>query len=163
MSESRFVYVTYIRTTPEKLWQALIDPEFTRQYWVGHLARIAIGNRAARGRLMIPDGRVADSGKVLEIEPERRIVLNGVTNSSPSERPRDTRMTYELEPQGESVKLTVIHEIDHPGSKLINAVSNGWPHILASLKSLLETGESLVETRKWPEGKMNGSVDEAAT
>ena len=56
-----------------------------------------------------------------------------------------SRLTYELEQQGESVKLTVIHEIDKPDSKLIEAVSNGWPHLLSSLKSLLETGESLVE------------------
>jgi hypothetical protein len=62
-------------------------------------------------------------------------------------------MTYELEPMGESVKLTVVHEMDKPDSKFIGAVSNGWPHILASLKSLLETGESLVETRQWPKGK----------
>ena len=61
-------------------------------------------------------------------------------------------MTYELEPVGTSVKLTVIHEMDKPDSKLIGAVAGGWPMILASLKSLLETGESLVETRKWPEG-----------
>ena len=61
-------------------------------------------------------------------------------------------MTYGLEQQGDSVKLTVIHEMDRPDSKLIEGVSNGWPHILASLKSLLETGESLEQTRRWPEG-----------
>ena len=63
-----------------------------------------------------------------------------------------SRLTYELERPAESVKLTVIHEIDTPDSKLIGKVSNGWTHILASLKSLLETGESLAETRRWPEG-----------
>jgi hypothetical protein len=62
-----------------------------------------------------------------------------------------SRFTYELEPRDESVKLTVLHEIDNPGSKFIEAVSGGWPHILASLKSLLETGESLATTRRWPE------------
>ncbi len=61
-------------------------------------------------------------------------------------------MTCELEKQGDSVKLTIIHEIDKPGSKLIEAVSKGWPMVLASLKSLLETGESLEETRRWPKG-----------
>ena len=61
-------------------------------------------------------------------------------------------MTYLLEPQDDMVKLTVMHEIDRPQSKLIEAVSGGWPLILASLKSLLETGESLAATRKWPEG-----------
>ena len=63
-----------------------------------------------------------------------------------------SRMTYLLEPQDDMVKLTVMHEIDRPQSKLIEAVSGGWPLILASLKSLLETGESLAATRKWPEG-----------
>ena len=61
-----------------------------------------------------------------------------------------SRLTYQLEPEGKSVKLTVIHEMEKEGSKFIEAVSSGWPHILASLKSLLETGESLEETREWP-------------
>ena len=74
MAESRFVYVTYIRTTPEKLWQALIDPEFTRQYWVETWQECE-WKPGASWRLMIPDGRVGDSGEVLEIEPERRLVL----------------------------------------------------------------------------------------
>jgi hypothetical protein len=63
-----------------------------------------------------------------------------------------SRLTYELEKQGESVKLTIIHEMDQPDSKLIEAVSGGWPHIVASLKSLLETGAPLEETRRWPKG-----------
>src|SRR5262249_3205668 len=69
-----------------------------------------------------------------------------------------SRLTYELETVGESVKLTVVHEIDKPDSKLIGMVSNGWPHILANLKSLLETGESLAETRHWPEGVWKGGL-----
>ena len=102
---------------------------------------------------MIPDGRVGDAGEVLEIEPEKRLVLSWRNEFMPELRAEGySRLTYELEQQGESVKLTVIHEMDKPDSKLIGAVSSGWPHILASLKSLLETGESLVETRKWPEG-----------
>jgi uncharacterized protein YndB with AHSA1/START domain len=102
---------------------------------------------------MIPDGRVADSGAVLEIEPERKLVLSWRNEFKPELGDEGfSRMTYELEQQGESVKLTVIHEMDKPKSKLIDAVANGWPHILASLKSLLETGESLAETRTWPEG-----------
>jgi uncharacterized protein YndB with AHSA1/START domain len=152
MAESRFVYVTYIRTTPEKLWRALLDPAFTRQYWAETWQDCA-WEPGSPWRLMIPDGRVGDSGEVLEVEPNRRLVLswkNEFKSELRDESP--TRLTYELEPQGESVKLTVIHESDVPGSKLIEAVSHGWPHILASLKSLLETGESLVETRRWPEG-----------
>jgi hypothetical protein len=63
-----------------------------------------------------------------------------------------SRLTYELEAQGEAVKLTVIHEIDQAGSKLIDSTSSGWPVILSSLKSLLETGEPLEASRRWPEG-----------
>ena len=101
---------------------------------------------------MIPDGRVGDSGEVLEIEPGRRLVLSWRNEFKPELRAEGySRATFELEPQGTSVKLTVIHEIDKPGSKFIEAVSGGWPHILASLKSLLETGKSLEETRRWPE------------
>jgi uncharacterized protein YndB with AHSA1/START domain len=152
MAESRFVYVTYIRTTPEKLWRALLDPEFTRQYWC-ETTHECEWKPGASWRIMMPDGRVADSGKVLEIEPERRLVLSWRNEFKPELQAEGySRMTYELEKVGDSVKLTVLHEMDKPGSKLINAVSNGWPHILASLKSLLETGESLEGTRHWPKG-----------
>jgi uncharacterized protein YndB with AHSA1/START domain len=152
MDNSRFVYVTYIRTTPEKLWQALIKPEFTRLYWCD-TTQESDWKPGAAWRIMMPDGRVADSGEVVEFEPHRRIVLKWRNEFKPQLKAEGySRMTYELEPTGESVKLTVIHEIDVPGSQFIKAVSNGWPHILASLKSLLETGESLVETRTWPKG-----------
>jgi uncharacterized protein YndB with AHSA1/START domain len=94
---------------------------------------------------------VADSGELVEIEPHRRLVLRWRNEFRPELRAEGySRMTYELERKGESVKLTVIHEMDTPESKFIGAVSGGWPHVLASLKSLLETGASLEETRRWP-------------
>jgi uncharacterized protein YndB with AHSA1/START domain len=146
------VHVTYIRTTPEKLWRALLDPEFTRQYWVATWQE-SEWKPGSSWRIMIPDGRVTDSGEVLEIEPNRRLVLKWRNEFRPELREEGySRMTYELEQKGDSVKLTVIHEMDRPESKFIEAVAGGWPHILASLKSLLETGESLEETRHWPKG-----------
>ena len=152
MAESRFVYVIYIRTTPEKLWQALIDPEFTRQYWC-ETHQESEWKPGASWRIMIPDGRVGDSGEIVEIDPPKRLVVTWQNQFVPEMREEGySRLTYELEPIGESVKLTLIHEMDRSESKLIDAVSTGWPHILASLKSLLETGESLAETRKWPDG-----------
>ncbi len=151
-AKSRFQYITYIRTTPAKLWQALIDPEFTRQYWVATWQDCA-WTVGASWKLMIPDGRVGDEGEVLEIEPERRLVLSWRNEFLPELREEGfSRMTYKLEPVGDSVNLTVTHEMDRPDSKLIAGVSTGWPSILSSLKSLLETGESLEHTRKWPEG-----------
>ncbi len=152
MADSRFVYVTYIRTTPEKLWQALTEPEFTRKFWCNTVQESS-WQPGASWRIMIPDGRVADSGEVVEAVPPKRLVLIWRNEFKPELREEGySRLTYELEPIGETVKLTLIHEMDRPKSKLIDAVSQGWPHLMASLKSLLETGESLVETREWPQG-----------
>jgi len=152
MEKPTFVYVTYIRTTPEKLWRALLEPEFTRQYWV-ETHQESDWKPGASWRLMLSDGRVLDTGEIVEIDPPRRLVLTWRNEFKPELRAEGfSRMTYELEQQGESVKLTVIHQMDGPGTKFIEAVSHGWPQILASLKSLLETGSSLEETRHWQEG-----------
>ncbi len=152
MADSRFVYVTYIRTTPEKLWQALIEPEFTRQFWVGCWQE-SEWKKGASWKLMMPDGRVADSGEILEIEPQKRLVLQWRNSFKPELREEGpSRMTYEIEPMGEMVKLTIIHEMERPDSKFIEAVSNGWPLILSGLKTLLETGKSFEASRSWPKG-----------
>jgi len=150
MKKDQFVYVTYIRTTPEKLWNALIEPEFTRQFWF-NTTQESEWKAGASWKILMPDGRVADSGEVLEIEPRRRLVLKWRHELGRELKAEGySRLTYQLEKEGNSVKLTVIHEIEKEGSKFIEAVSTGWPHILASLKSLLETGKSLEETREWP-------------
>ncbi|MGD0902769.1 MAG: SRPBCC family protein [Terracidiphilus sp.] len=152
MAESQFMYVTYIRTTPEKLWRALTEPEFTRQFWMG-TTQESEWTPGASWRIMKPDGRTADSGEVLEIEPRKRLVLKWRNELFPEMTAEGySRMTYEIEEKGETVKLTVTHIMEKSGSKFIKAVSTGWPMILASLKSLLETGESLASTRHWPEG-----------
>jgi uncharacterized protein YndB with AHSA1/START domain len=152
MASSRFVYVTFIRTTPERLWKALIDPEFTRRYWCETVQECE-WKAGSTWRVMIPDGRVADSGEIIEIDPPRKLVQTWRNEFKPELHAEGhSRLTYELEKVGDSVKLTLIHEMDRPDSKLIEAVSGGWPHILASLKSLLETGEPLEETRRWPKG-----------
>ena len=89
---------------------------------------------------------------MVEIDPPRRLVLKWRNEFRPELKAEGySRLTYQLEPMAGTVKLTVLHEIDRPESKFIGAVSGGWPLILASLKSLLETGESLEETRRWPE------------
>jgi uncharacterized protein YndB with AHSA1/START domain len=149
MKTEQFVYVTYIRTTPEKLWKALTEPEFTRQCWF-NTTQESKWKPGASWKILTPDGSVTDSGEVLEIEPNSRLVLKWRNEFKPELKAEGySRLTYQLEKEGKSVKLTVIHQIEKEGSKLIEAVSNGWPHILSSLKSLLETGESLEETREW--------------
>jgi len=148
MAESQFAYVIYIRTTPQKLWQALIEPEFTRQFWA-ETWQESEWKPGASWRIMRPDGRVADSGEIIEFEPHRRIVLTWRNEFKPELHAEGhSRLTYELQQQGDSVKLTVLHEMDKPGSKFVDAVSQGWPPILSSLKTLLETGASMPMTRR---------------
>jgi uncharacterized protein YndB with AHSA1/START domain len=152
MAESQFVYVTYIRTTAEKLWRALMEPEFTRKFWHDTIQECE-WKPGASWRIVTPDGRTADSGEVVEIEPYRRLVLTWLHHLHPEAKAEGySRLTYTLEEKGDVVKLTVLHEMDKSGSILIKAISGGWPMILASLKSLLETGEPLEATRRWPEG-----------
>ena len=152
MAQSEFVYVTYIRTTAETLWRALTEPEFTRRFWFD-TAQKSEWTPGAAWRIVKPDGRTADSGEVVEIEPHKRLVLKWRNELFPEMTAEGySRMTYDIEPQGETVKLTVTHVIEKSDSKFIKAVSTGWPPILSSLKSLLETGESLAATRRWPEG-----------
>ena len=139
----RFVYVTYIRTTPEKVWDALLKPEFSRAYWFG-MTQDSAWKAGASWKLMFPDGRVADAGEVVEIERPKRLVLRWRNEWKPELREEGySRCVVEIEPVGEAVKLTITHEIDRTGSKLIEAVSGGWPKVLSGLKSLLETGTAL--------------------
>jgi len=152
MAESEFVYVTYIRTTPEKLWQALTEPEFTRQFWAGTIQECdwKVGSP---WKIVVPDGRVADSGEVIEIDPPRKLVLSWQNHLFPDANAEGfSRLTYEIESMGSLVKLTVSHTMDKKDSTLIEKVSNGWPHLLSSLKSLLETGHALEGSDRWPEG-----------
>ena len=152
MVNSRFTYVIYIRTTAEALWQALIEPEMTKRYW-SEVWQECDWKPGSDWKLMIPDGRIGDQGKVLKIEPRQHLALTWQNQFVPELKAEpEASLTYDLETRNEMVKLTVIHESPLADSKLIAAVSEGWPLILSSLKSMLETGDSLEATRKWPEG-----------
>ncbi len=152
MAKTKFVYVTYIRTTPKKLWQALTDPKFIRNYFF-ETTHESEWKRGSSWQMKTPGGRVTDSGEVLEAKPPRKLVLKWRNELKPQFRKEGySRMTYDLEKSGSSVKLTVTHEMNMANSKFIEGVAEGWPPILSSLKTMLETGESLVETRRWPKG-----------
>jgi uncharacterized protein YndB with AHSA1/START domain len=139
----KFVYVTYIKTTPEKLWDALTKPEFTKQYWFGATLE-SEWKPGSAWKMVFEDGRVTDMGEILEAEKPKRIVIKWRHAMRPELTDEGwSRCEMTLEPVNESVKLTVLHTIDKEHSKLIEAVSGGWPQILSSLKSLLETGAAL--------------------
>lgn len=143
-NRSHFIYVTIIRTTPAKLWEALTDSRFIRQYWFGMIAECD-WKQGSPWKLVYPDGRTADAGELLEVEPPRRMVIRWQNEWKPELKAEGpSRCTFELEPMGRAVKLTITHELDRPESKFITAVSGGWPLVLSNLKSLLETGEPAV-------------------
>jgi len=143
MADSKFVYVTYIRTTPESLWEALTTPEFTRRYCNGAWQE-STWEPGAPWKIVFPDGSVGDTGEVIEVEKPWRIVLRWRNEFMPEMKAEGySRCTYEIEAIETYVKLTITHEMDKPNSKFIGAVTDGWPKILSSLKSLLETGEPL--------------------
>ncbi len=149
MSKPGFVYVTYIRTTPEKLWAALTDPKTIKKYWLGISAECD-WTPGASWRLKFDDGRTADTGEILEAVSPKRLVIRWRNEFKPELKAEGySRCTMEIEIAGyypdhgaKAVKLTIHHEIEgEGGGKFIEAVSAGWPNVLSNLKSLLETGD----------------------
>ena len=143
-AESSFAYVTFIRTTPEKLWSALTDPEQMKEYWFGmHFE--TIWKKGAEWRMLFPDGKVADAGEILELERPRRIRLKWRNEFRPELKAEGfASCTIELEPYGDAVRLSIAHSIERADSQFIQAVSGGWPKVLSNLKSMLETGHVLL-------------------
>jgi uncharacterized protein YndB with AHSA1/START domain len=144
---STFVYVTFIRTTPEKLWTALTSPDLMKDYWFGMHCE-SDWTPGSPWRLVFADGRVADAGEIVEADPNRRLAIKWRNEFKPEMKAEGYSLcTFELEPADGAVKLTVTHEMDRAESKFIEGVSTGWPRILSNLKSLLETGEIALKSR----------------
>jgi uncharacterized protein YndB with AHSA1/START domain len=140
MARSTFAYVAYIRTTPEELWSALTDAEFMKQYWFGNHCE-SEWVAGSPWKMVYPDGRVVDAGEIVEADPPRRLVIRWQHQDKPELAAEgESLCTMELEPSGPAVKLSITHTIGREPSKLIEAVSGGWPKVISNLKSLLETG-----------------------
>ena len=145
MARSTYVYVTYIRTTPERLWAALTDAEFMKQYWFGCHCE-SQWTAGSPWKLLFPDGTLADSGEILEADPPRRLVIRWQNQWKPELTAEGaSRCVMELEPSGTAIKLTITHSIERDHSKFIEAVSGGWPKVLSNLKSVLETGSAVMQ------------------
>ncbi len=143
MTESEFVYVTYIAATPERIWNALIQAEFTRQYWGHENVSDWKPGSTWEHRDIGAAGQVRLVGKVVEFTPSRRLVLTWANPSDAADTSKHTRVTFELESIDEMVRLTVTHDQLVPGSDMERGITAGWPRVLSSLKSFLETGRPL--------------------
>jgi uncharacterized protein YndB with AHSA1/START domain len=160
MEKPSFVHTTYIHTTPEQLWQALTDPAFTRRYWGATLE--SDWQCGSTYRWLQNGATIADSDQVvLESEPYRRLSYSWHTFTSEwakatgfgedyrakaASEPR-SKVAFDIEPIGETVRLTVMHDGFEPGSAILDGISKGWPRILSDLKTLLETGDPPVVLR----------------
>lgn len=142
MRKPEFIYVTYIETTPEKLWQALTDPDFTQAYWFGVRLR-SDWKPGSTFEMVRSDGSVSDAGEVVEYDPPRRLAYTFVNLSEEYRGERPARATFVLEPYGKLVKLTLTHQGFDEGGKMLAGISKGWPAILSGLKTMLETGRPL--------------------
>ena len=161
MQKPSFVYTTYIQTTPERLWQALTEPAFTERYWA-----ITFDSDWKPGSAMTWHTRgmtIADPEQVVvESEPYRRLSyawhtftpewaesldLRDDARDHLAAEPR-SKVTFEIEPLGDQVKLTVIHDDLEPGGMTGSLISQGWPRVVANLKTLLETGDTLPDLQQ---------------
>jgi DNA-binding transcriptional ArsR family regulator/uncharacterized protein YndB with AHSA1/START domain len=172
MDKPTFVYTTYIRTTPERLWQALTEPAFTERYW-----NLTFDSDFEQGSPMTWHQRgvtIADAEQVvLESDPFRRLsyawhaftpelaaaldIDAGTRDRLAAER--RSKVTFEIEPlDDEQVRLTVVHDDLEPGGLLGAMISNGWPRVLANLKTLLETGEPLPDSTAYRRAAVAGTA-----
>jgi uncharacterized protein YndB with AHSA1/START domain len=137
------VYEIYIASTPEIVWKALLDGEFTRQYWERDNVSDWKPGSPWEHRDSTGDRGVRLLGEVVEASPPHRLVLTWAEPSDRERRERHSRVTFELESVADMLRLRITHEDLEPGSNMERNISQGWPRVLSSLKSLLETGRAL--------------------
>ena len=151
MTKPSFVYVTYIATTPEKVWQALVDTDVTRQYWADPNAgcsRVNVSDwkpgSSWEHRRVDEAGTVDIVGKVVESTPPHRLAITWARPAEAEDESKHSRVAFDIEPYGDAlVRLTVTHEDLERDPQMLAGVSGGWPKVLSNLKTLLETGRAL--------------------
>jgi uncharacterized protein YndB with AHSA1/START domain len=151
-----FVYVIYIAATQERVWQALVDPDITEKYWFGY----RVEARGDRMTAVNPAGTLAHDDPIIESDPPRRLVYawKPLYKDLPDERP--SRVTFELAPFKGQTRLTVTHDTFDEGSKMFEMISKGWPAVLSSMKSFLETGRALESS--WNEAEQRRAAESDA-
>lgn len=142
MTRTEYVYVTYIGTTAQRVWDAIVQPEFTRQYW-GHENLSEWQPGSAWKHRDAETGDIKIVGKVVEATPPKRLVMTWAYPQDENNAAEQSRVTFELEPIDSMVRLTVTHDELVPGSNMEKGIKGGWPRVLSSLKTFLETGKPL--------------------
>ena len=140
MNKARFIYVTYIGSTPEALWSALVDPETTRQFWDHENVSEWKPGSTWEHRRGDEGGTVDVAGTIIESEPPWRLAMTWVL---PSDASHPSRVKFEIAPILGVVRLTVIHEDLEAESSTLEDISKGWPMVLSRMKTFLETGKPL--------------------
>ena len=143
MDKPQFVYVTYISSSPQKVWNALIDPETTAKYWQHENVSDWTPGSRWEHRAADKDRTLRLVGKVVESSPPKRLVITWALPADEARPEKHSRVTFEIEPVNDVVRLTVTHNEFEPGSEMFKSIQEGWPKVLSSLKSLLETGRPL--------------------
>jgi len=142
MAKSTFVYVVYIASTPEKVWSGLLDGEFTRQYWEHD--NVSDWKPGSQWEHRKPGAsEVSILGEVIEARKPSRLVLTWAAPHEAKLRHRHSRVTFEIDAVADMTRLTVTHDELEPGSEMERKITSGWPRVLSSLKTLLETGKPL--------------------
>ena len=136
-----FVYVIYIASTLDKVFAALTDPKLSARYWFGYA--VTSDWQVGSAFSLVKDGRLWDTGKVLEYDPPRRLSYSFHPEHDGLENEKPSRVVFDLADINGQVRLTVTHDGFEDGSNVLPKISMGWPSILSSLKSLLETGKAL--------------------
>ena len=141
-NKSQFVYATYISSSAEKVWNALMDPDMTRKYW-GHLNvsdwKVGSGWKHEDAST----GTIRLVGKVVEFTPPRRLVITWAFPADAQNQEKHTRVTFDIEAAGKAVRLKVTHDELEPGSEMERGITRGWPVVLSNLKTLLETNQAM--------------------
>ena len=145
MDDPQFVYVTYISTSPEKLWNALIDAKMTRKYWQHENVSDWKPGSKWEHRSSDKERTLKLVGKVIESSPPRRLVLTWAFPADEAREEKHSRVTFEIELIGDVVRLSVTHDRLEPDSEMLQGITKGWPKVLSSLKSLMEMGRPLPE------------------
>ncbi|HET6490687.1 MAG TPA: SRPBCC family protein [Syntrophales bacterium] len=143
MAKVEYVYETYISTSPKKLWDALVDPRITKKYWQHENASDwKPGSKWVHRRF--DRERTPDIvGKVVECSPPKRLVLTWAFPADEARAVKHSRVTIEIEAYRKVARLTVTHDGLEPGSEMLEGIAEGWPKVLSSLKTLMETGKPL--------------------